>query len=206
MAKLKLKGFQLEEFISDAIKTVVDTYLASIIPSQAGKAIYLNYQPSEMQIDANDSNFVTAIYVQDITFPEGTSSNTGTQTGNDQFFVDCHGFGDPLKNESDKWDSTVKEAQNRAEILASLVYHAVQDRTQELEGFGSGLTWDEKNPVSITKGQPFGTSKTNRGVCIYRFIFTIKIKEDPPTEALGELYSGSENDSPTYNPGDEPEA
>ena len=200
MAKLKLKGFQLEGYISTAIKKVVDAYLLANPPLSA---IYLDYQPSEMQIDANDSDFVTAIYAQGINFIPGEGSNTGKQTARNQFFVDCYGFGDPLKDGSDKWESTVKEAQNRAEILTSLVYHTIQDRTQELEQYESGIEWTEKEPVSVQKAESIGATKSHRGICVYRFIFTIKIEEDPPQEALGAPYEGSSNDSPTYNPGGE---
>ena len=195
-----MKAFELENPIMTKIKTVVDQWKTDNNISDSIK--YLDFEPSEQMIDSIKNDGVICVYVRGITFPTG--SNTATFTAYNKLTIDCYGFGRPLKNDSDDWEPSIREAQNRGEILTSLSYNAIMDRTEDILNFNTDIDIEEKTPVSVDKFSPIGTIGSNRGVCFYRTIFDLRMEETSPTETLGLPYAGSTAETETYNPGDEP--
>ncbi|MCK5600637.1 hypothetical protein KAR91_02140 [Candidatus Pacearchaeota archaeon] len=210
MASIKLFSFQFEPLILKKIESTVEEYLTAKFPTTKPTVLYLDFEPSEMMINALKSDGVIACFVRTENFPEG--SQTATQTGTFNLEINAYGFGDPIEDETNpgQWESSVKEAQNRAEIFVSLIYRAVMDRVEIVQMFqpnvleADKIDFTEKFPVSIQKFAPFGAMGTNRGICIYTSIYKMRVEEDPPTEALDDILAGSSSTSETYNPGDEP--
>ena len=203
--------FKLETPVMEKIKAVVDAYFSDNNITNVD-ILYFDFEPSEMMINDIDADGAVCVYGKKIMFEEGSGSNTGTQDSQNILSIDVYGFGDPLKNENDKYESTVKSATNRGEILTTLVYKAVQDRTEmqvpsgetTTKAFGTGINLLEKYPKSIEKFSPEGVISSKRGVAIYRSLYSIKTLEKVPEEQLGPLLTGSDWDLPTYNNGDEP--
>jgi hypothetical protein len=195
--------YLLQPYVRDKIKSVCDTYLATLPAPTSGawKAIYLDYEPDKESILSSDVDAVIACYGKTVTFPDGSGSNTGQQSTVNTLTVDCYGFGDPIKtvaeDESYSFDASVREAQKRAQILATIAYRAIMDR-RENQGatgipkwFGSGLTILDRYPLTITKGSPIGNIETKRGICVYRAEFRFNFTEAVPSEPLGQDYAGA---------------
>jgi len=199
-----MNAFKLENPILEKIKSVVETFLTD--KGIIANIVYFDFEPSEMMIDGMDKDGAIAVYAKEISFKPGEGSTTGTQDSTNLIAIDSYGFGDPLKDISDNWEPTIKEAQNRGEILTTLSYKAVMDRTEYDNAFGTDIDLSDKFPQSIIKYSPQGVSEHKRGACIYRSVYSLRIEEDPPQEPLGPNLSGSDWTSPTYNPGEEPEA
>jgi len=210
MTDLRLLGFQFEPLITTKIETIVEAYLTAKFLINKPVVKYLDFEPSTEMINTTKADGFIAVLIRSVNFPDATF--TEEQTGRNTFEIICYGFGDPiLDSESDEWESTVKEAQNRAEIFTSLVFRAIMDRAEVVEKFQPEITaenkidFTDKIPVSIQKFAPFGAVDTNRGVCVYTSTYSLRTQEDPPTEPLGEILAGFNQDTETYNPGDEPE-
>lgn len=206
--------FQLEKPVLDAIEVFVNARKADGKLPSAALIKYLDFEPDEGFVRDADYDGAVAVYGSSISFSTSAGSTTGDWESDSMLTVDCYGFGDPVTNEEDNTvtDPTVREAQNRAENLASLTYQAIMDR-REIAGakaedvdpqFGSGIDFGaDKYPISMQKFAPLGVMNSRKGVCIYRLIFKFGTLEEVTTEALGESFSGSDAmDSETYNPGD----
>lgn len=198
-----MKIFTLEKPVLDKIKAVVDAYFTAA--SITANIRYMDFEPSEGFVNEKDYDGAIAVFAKEIRFNPASGSSTGTQVPENDLIVDVYGFGDPLKNDDDDFEPSIKEAQNRGEILTTLCYRAIQDRTENENAFGTSIVFSDKYPKSITKFSPIGGLNSKRGVCVYRSTYQIDIEEQPPTEVLGPDYTGSDWTSPTYNPGDEPE-
>ncbi len=215
-----MKIFELKTPVMDKIKTTVDAYLASIAPAPARpfNFLYLDYEPDEGFIRTLDNDGAVAVYAAEIQFPPGSGSTTGTQDSESQLVVDCYGFGDPIADDQDPniFKPTTREAENRAQVLTTLSYKAIQDRVEidglpnaqppQLKSFGTDMDIDEKFPLRIQKFPNMGTMDDQRGMCAFRSMYRFKIGEDAPSEPLGPLSDGpQEITTETYNPGSEPE-
>ncbi len=211
MASIKLFSFQFETLIKNKIESYVEAYLTAKFPVEKPTVLYFDYEPAEEMINTLDSDGAIAVFVRNENFPEG--SQTATQSGIFTVEVHAYGFGDPVEDEENPgvWESSVKEAQNRAEIFVSLIYSAIMDRTEIVNKFQPGvpkaekIDFTEKMPISIQKWAPKGSMDSNRGMCIYTSTYQMRVEEDPPTEPLGPAYIGSSVESETFNPGNEPE-
>lgn len=211
-----MKIFELKTPVLNKIKTTVDAYLAAIAPAppKAFKFLYLDYGPDDGFIHTLDFDGAIAVYAAEIDFPPGSGSVTGTQDTISTLIVDCYGFGDPIQDsqDSEKFEPTTREAENRAQVLTTLAYKAIQDR-QEIDGsktvskaFGTDIDIDEKFPQRIQKFPNMGTMDDQRGMCAFRSMYRFKIGEDAPEEPLGPAFAGpDEITTETFNPGEEPE-
>jgi hypothetical protein len=198
-----MKIFTLEKPVLDKIKTVVDAYFTAA--SITANIRYMDFEPSEGFVNQKKYDGAVAVYARKLDFVSGQSSVTGTQQSNNYLIVDVYGFGDPLKNDDDDFEPSIREAQNRGEILTTLSYKAIQDTTEINNFFGTGLQFSDKTPIDTEKFSPVGSLDSQRGTCIYRSRYKIGFEENPPTEVLGPDYTGSDWTLPTYNTGDEPE-
>lgn len=192
-----VKANALTTPIATKIKTVVDAFLtAKTLPKNVD---VIDYEPSEMMANTITKDGVIAVYFRKWQYVSG--STTGTQQGSNELHVDCWGIGDPIKNqESDvAYNKSIREAQKRAEILKTLAYNAIMDRAEVVNNFGTAIEIDSKLPVSSERFSPFGAAHSARGVCLIKNIYKFEIEEDPPTEALGADYSGSDWITETYN-------
>ena len=142
-----MNAFILEGPILAKIQEFVSEYLTD--KGIAADIVYLDFEPSEGFIDAMDLDGAVCVYASEIGFKPGEGSTTGTQDSTNLINVDVYGYGDPLKDVGLPWESTLREAQNRAEILTTLSYKAIQDRTEIENEFGTGLEFSHKYPQSI---------------------------------------------------------
>jgi len=209
--------FRLEKPIMDKIEFIVNEKItAGEIPA-GSKIKFLDYEPGEGFIGSKNIDGAIAVYSPGISFSEGSGSKTNEQESDSIIRVDSYGFGAPLKNpeNEEEYFSSVREAQNRAQILITCGFIGIMDRrevagspTEGIEpSFDSGIDIGaDKYPVSMQKFTPEGSMTTNRGLCIYRMEFRIKLEESAINEALGVAFDGSDSiDSETYNPGSGPE-
>lgn len=209
--------FKLETPITKKIeKTYNERKTEGKIPTNS-VVEFLDFQPDESFINA-DLDGAIAVYGSEISFSESMGSKTDENETVNILTVDCYGFGAPIpKNQSEPDDRfpSVREAQNRAEVLLTIAYKAIADR-REMQGspsenapkmFGSGVDVGvDKYPVSVEKFAPIGATEHRQGLCIYRLKFKFELLELKTNEALGLDYAGSDNiESETYNPGEEPE-
>ena len=214
-----MRIFELKKPVLDKIESVVEAYL--IETTQTKKFLYLDYEPDEGYIQSRDCDGAVCVYAAEISFPSGTGSNTGTQNSDNILIVDCYGFGDPVPDSVDpeKFEPTTREAENKAEILTTLVYKSIMDR-REVSGspavgavpaipkwFGTDIDITDRYPQRIQKFPNMGTMDDLRGICAFRSMYKFEqLVEDVPSEPLGLPFAGSDDiTSDTYNPGDEPE-
>ena len=208
----KLLSFQFEPLIMAKIESYVESYLTAKFPEIATtdpiKPViqYLNFEPSQMQVVTTKFDGIIAISAREIPFINTTE--TADQETQTLYEVFAYGVGDPIEdiNNSGEWQSSVEIAQERGEILTSLIFDAIMDRTEKEIKFQPEIAKDdkldftEKVPISIKKFSPLGAEETNRGVCIYRSMYKLRFDEEPPTEPLGVVYTGSNIEQPTTNP------
>lgn len=205
--------FLLQPYVTNKIKSVCNTYLATLPPPASGswRVAYIDYEPDQGSILSANVDAVIACYGKTVNFPDGSGSSTGIQSTVSTLTVDCYGFGDPIKtvNNDDTYSfgDSVREAQRRAQILATIAYRAIMDR-RENQGapgvpkwYGSGLQIADRYPSTISKGSPIGNLETKRGICVYRAEFSFNFDEAVPSEPLGEAYAGADSiDSEVSNP------
>lgn len=192
--------FNLQKPILDKIKLIIDTWVAAKAIFPVPIIEYLDYEPSEGMVDSQEGDAVICVYGQEISFPPGAGSSSGTQNSFSNLVVDAYGFGPPLKDLSDNFEPSIKEAQNRAEILTTLIYRAIMDRTELRLAFGTEIQILDKYPLSIKKYGPIGSVKSKKGICIYRNIYKFETGETVLEGPLGDGYTGSDWSSPTENP------
>jgi hypothetical protein len=194
-----MKIFILSPFVLAKIKTVIDAYFTAAGITKKD-VLYLDYEPDQGYVLSQERDGVVAVYGRTIAFSESSGSATGTQETDSTLVVDCYGIGDPInttvEGENFAFDSSVREATRRGQLLMTLAYRAIMDR-QEVAGSKTVPKWYDSNlaiqaryPKTFTKGSPIGNMETRRGVCVFRSEYKFVITEDVPSEALGEEYAG----------------
>ena len=198
-----MKAFLLQPFVLAKIKSVCESYLATLTAPTSGawKVSYLDYEPDKLSITSSLFDGAIACYAKTVTFPDGSGSSTGIQSSVNTLVVDCYGFGDPIKTTNEdlsySFGDSVREAQKRAQILATITYRAIMDRRENQGATGvpkwynSNLAITDRYPLTISKGSPIGNLETKRGICVYRCEFKFNFDEAVPSEPLGSDYSGA---------------
>lgn len=213
-----MQVFLLETPIMNKIKFIVEQKITDgDIQADINRIAFIDFEPPEGFFDGSDLDGAVAVYAPNIAFSEASGSATEKQNSDSIIRVDNYGFGKPLKDPEDtkKFSNSVREAQNRGQVLVTCSFRAIMDR-REAEGspsegiepsYDSGIdVGANKFPVSIQKFTPEGAMTSNRGMCIYRMDTKFNLSESAINEALGVDFAGSDNlESETYNPGSEPE-
>jgi hypothetical protein len=208
-----MKVFALQTPIMNKIKFIINQKIVSEeIDADINKIKFIDFEPPEGFFDGSDLQGAIAVYSPSITFSESGGSATETQQSDSIIRVDQYGFGAPLKNEDNPegYNSSVREAQKRGQVLTICAFRAIMDR-REAEGspsegieksYGTDLDIGaNKYPQSIQKFTPQGATISDRGSCIYRSEFKFKLDEAAINEELGVAFDGSDNiQTDTTNP------
>jgi hypothetical protein len=199
-----MQVFRLETPIKNKIEFIVGEKITDgEIPANSDIK-YLDFEPPEGFFNSSDLDGAIAVYAPSVTFSESSGSKTEQQESDSIIRVVSYGFGAPLKDDDDitKYESSVREAQNRAQILITCAFRAVMDRREVAGSPSEGIepSYDSgidvganKFPQSMQKVTPEGAMTTNRGLCIYFQDFKFKLDESAINEELGVAFAGSDN-------------
>lgn len=202
-----MKIFELQSPVSDAIKTKMIDLIDSVNPGSSNKIRFISHEPTQGEIiaypgfkteDGYSYDGSVAVFANNIG-GEASSSQTGEQDTSNTLVVDCYGFGSVFLEGANE-SKSILSAEKRSQLLATLTYKAVMDQSELGSGFGTKIVIGEKKFMSIEKVGALGAEVTNRAICFYRVLFSFKIEEDIPSEALGPEYDTGTANQQTSNP------
>lgn len=202
-----MKIFQLEAPIAAAIQGRFIAEVSSEYANADKNILFLSHEPPEGEIfsytdsiNANNerTDGVVAVYAEDIE-QEPSSSQTSEPETVSVINVDCYGYGDVFRKNSEMQKSSIS-AQNRAQVLTSISYNAIMGAEELSNAFGSEIKIAERTFQRIQKVGAIGPEDTNRTICFYRSQYRIRLEEDIPTETLGPEYAGGSPTQETSNP------
>lgn len=200
---MKIFDFQIP--VLNKIETVVEKYLTD--NALTVNVEYLDYEPSEGYVRSANVDALIAVYARVIPFDEANMSNTDDQQSENELIVDHYGFGDPIPDDANplKYESTVRAAQYRGQIMSTLSYRAIMDRAEYENVFGldpEKYKFTKKLPRNIQKFSPVGVMDSKRAFCTYRSTFVIGQNEFKVNEPLGLPYAGSNITQEPETPGE----
>jgi len=198
-----IKIFDLKPYIKTKIQNSVNAYLTS--NSMTANIKILDYEPDNGSILS--FNFDGLIYLKTPNINFEDKSSTGFFKNVTTLSVLCVGYGFPIASETGILSDSVAEAENRSQILTSIVYAAIMDLVEK-EGtktykktFNSDIECEEWKPLTIQKSNAYGSMTTDRGIVCHKIDFAFNFTEDSPFEPLGVDYTTSNIEIETENIG-----